>query len=70
MDVTGIIHVTSTISFAKRKEIYDWCRQQFGDCGHTWTYSILPGTYSYQKYDYAWQFVHEEQALQFSLTWC
>lgn len=70
MELDHTTHITRAITITKRKEICDWCIQQFGPLGETWSYSVLPGTYAYQKYDYAWGFILEEHALQFSLTWC
>lgn len=69
MELTYNFSVNIFMTITKRKEVYDWCMQQFGPLGGSWGYSILPGTYEYQTYEYAWRFLYEEHALQFALTW-
>lgn len=70
MELTHAFPVTMTLTITKRKAAHEWCTQQFGPQGETWSYGILPGTYEYQTYDYVWKFSQEAQALQFALAWC
>jgi hypothetical protein len=49
----------------RRMEIHDWCEQHIGSRYQTW--AVIPAWDGGYR---VWSFVHESDAVMFSLTWC